>query len=292
MLEKIKLLFCIISGIAIKIYWSIKGIDSLVNLERSFSDRDIIVSLASYGRRAERVVYYTIISLFLQKKKPNRIILWLDADNWNDNNLPKRIKKLKEKGLEICFSDNQLKSYKKLVPTRINCPANIIITVDDDIFYPNNLIENLYKEHLNNPNSVIASYGKIPEADENNILLPYNSWKFVSRANGKAAMAIGYGGVLYPPNSLHRDFSNYDVFKQICPLADDIWFWVMEILNHTDRIIANSDRLTLYPIDLGQYIGHRKDSLAAVNVRNDYNDVQIRELFKKYSLGINDALQR
>ena len=28
------------------------------------------------------------------------------------------------------------------------------------------MIENLYKEHLTNPNSVIASYGKIPEADE------------------------------------------------------------------------------------------------------------------------------
>lgn len=291
MREKVILFFHIILGIVIKLYWSIKGVDSLEKLKRSFSDDDIIVSLTSYGRRAERVVNYSIISLFLQKKKPNRIILWLDADKWNDNNLPKRLMKLKEKGLEICYSENRLKSYTKLVPSKMRFPNNIIITVDDDIFYSNNLIENLYKEHIAHPNSVIASYGKMPGTDENNVFLPYNNWKFVSSSNQSAVIALGYGGVLYPPNTLHKDFSNYDMFKSICPLADDIWFWVMEILNHTDRVVANSDKLKLYPIDLGQYIGNRKDALAAENVRNDYNDVQIRELFNKYSLGVNDALK-
>ena len=90
----------------------------------------VIVSLTTYGRRV-RKVHYTIISLLRQSYKPDMVILWLDNENWNDQNLPNTLLKLKEKGLTIKYCAD-LKSYKKLIPALMEYPDSIIVTCDDD----------------------------------------------------------------------------------------------------------------------------------------------------------------
>ena len=80
-------------------------------------DNDIVVSLTSYGRRVRtNVVYYTLVSLLRQKTQPDKILLWLAEDEWNDEIIPVKLKRLKEKGVEILYC-RDIKSYKKLIPT-------------------------------------------------------------------------------------------------------------------------------------------------------------------------------
>ena len=56
--------------------------------------------MTSYGRRVAAVLPYTIISLLRQTYKPDRIVLWLDDEHWNDNNLPALLKRLKAHALQ------------------------------------------------------------------------------------------------------------------------------------------------------------------------------------------------
>ena len=82
-----------------------------MNINICNEDKRIIVSLTSYGRRVESVVYYTLVSLLKQRLMPDKIVLWLDNDNWCDNNLPPKISKLKQYGVDILYCKD-IRSYK------------------------------------------------------------------------------------------------------------------------------------------------------------------------------------
>ena len=95
---------------------------------------EIIISLTTYSLRIHNV-YIALESLLNQTIKPNRIILWLAEEEFNEANLPISVLRLKERGVEIRFCEDY-KSYKKLIPTLREFPEAIIITVDDDVIYP------------------------------------------------------------------------------------------------------------------------------------------------------------
>ena len=109
-------------------------------LHRNEDETDVIVSLTSYGKRVTDSVPYAIFSIFTQSVLPNRIVLWLDNDNWNDNNLPYLLKRIQKSGLEIYYCDD-IRSYKKLIPALRKFPNNPIITIDDDFYYNKDFIK-------------------------------------------------------------------------------------------------------------------------------------------------------
>ena len=76
---------------------------------------EIIISLTTYSLRIHNV-YIALESLLNQTIKPNRIILWLAEEEFNEANLPISVLRLKERGVEIRFCEDY-KSYKKLIPT-------------------------------------------------------------------------------------------------------------------------------------------------------------------------------
>ena len=112
-------------------------------LRRKEDESDIVVSLTSYGVRVNDTLPYTLYSLLCQTRVPNRIIVWLDNDNWNDDTLPPILKKIKEFGVEFRFVED-IRSYKKLIPALKSFPDNVIITVDDDLYYNPQTLEWLY----------------------------------------------------------------------------------------------------------------------------------------------------
>ena len=44
---------------------------------------------------------------------------------------------------------------------------------------------------------------------------------------------MGGSGCLIPPNSLHEDIFNTDLFMSLVPTHDDIYIWIMAILKGT-----------------------------------------------------------
>ncbi|MEZ3590602.1 MAG: hypothetical protein K1V84_06165 [Muribaculaceae bacterium] len=254
-----------------------------------YCDREIIVSLTSYGKRIYDVCY-TIESLMQQTLKPNKIILWL-SDELQNVSLPQSLKSQISRGLEIRYTKD-IRSYKKLIPALHEFPNAVIITVDDDAIYEFDIIDRMVQSYLGNPTKIYATRVHRIRVDNHNNLLPYNEWEWNAPNNedSKYLFFTGVGAVLYPPNALHPEVLNQNVFMNICPTADDIWFNAMARLNKTE--IAKVLTRTINSHDYLENPNVQDIGLVNINVLSSQkNDIQLRAVFNKYNLfqllGIN-----
>ena len=124
-------------------------------------DEKLIVSLTSWTARIN-YIENTLKILINNFVKPYKIILNLAIEEFPNKNLdlPESILKLLENdNFEINWVEKNNNVFKKLIPTLKKYKEDIIMTVDDDILYPNNMIGNIIKHYKklgrNNP----ISYG-------------------------------------------------------------------------------------------------------------------------------------
>lgn len=246
-------------------------------------DRDLIVSLTSYGEKLHKV-YLTIESLFHQTVKPGKIILWLDENKYhNEKAIPNTLLNQTSRGLEIQLCKD-VKSHTKLVPAILKYPNSPIITIDDDILYPIDFIEQLVKRYEFDGTKIYFYRGHQISFYDNDCSRPrpYLDWvKLGAKGTSIFNVPTGVRGILYPPHCLHDDVCNDKLFLKLCPYADDIWFKVMSLLKGTECELIS----TIHPEN--QFISLDIDentSLQSRNVKDGMNDVQIKELFNYYNL--------
>lgn len=256
--------------------------------KRIFDDSAVIVSLTTFPARINNV-WKVIGTLLLQKQENIRIILWLSREEFPFEVIPKKLKKLCKHGLEIKFVDDNLRSHQKYYYAFREFPKNIVITVDDDIFYPSNLITILMKEHVKNPNCIICHRGYEMTFDDKQKLNKYSKWSQVSifhepRFN---IMPTGVSGVLYPPGSYHKKIFDINAIKNVCFLADDLWLNFMCRLQGT-KVVHSGFLYGLITIISSQEI-----SLMSKNVNEGLNDMQIQSIneWAQKELGV-DFLNR
>lgn len=231
-----------------------------------------IVTLTSYGHRVESTAPYAICSLLNQTVLPDRIILWLAYDT----PVPLILIKLCEIGLEIKFC-RDLKSYKKLIPALVEFPDDVLVTADDDHFYPNNWFEQLKTAFLKDTSKIYVHRVHSMTFDNEQDLAPYRKWDFcvLSVLDERLIFPTGGGGILYPPNSLHAFCSNVDTFLAVAPTADDIWFWAMARLKGTKYAIIKDGYRFLRNID------PFNEGLWKINIKGE-NDRQMRNVINQY----------
>lgn len=248
-------------------------------------DEEIIVSLTSYGKRIYDV-YLAIESIMQGSIKPNRILLWLSEEEFSNKVLPQTLQKQVERGLEIRFCKD-IKSYNKLIYTLKEFPKACTITIDDDLIYNFDLVENLVAAHKNDPNCIWANRIHEMTYNKDGSLKSYLQWLFTVNhdcTNKKNNFFTGVGGVLYPPNSLHKEVFNEDVFMGICPTADDVWFNAMARLKGTE--IRKS--YTHSPNGEDFLVNESLQSEGLITINNNpnncQNNKQIKAVFEKYGI--------
>lgn len=252
----------------------------------------VIVSMTSYGRRLYASTPYAIFSILNQTVRPEKVVLWLDETKWNKDNLPKRIKRLILLGLEVEFCKD-IKVYTKLLPALKKYPDKSIITVDDDIWYSKRLVEKLHKCHSANSKCIIANEIAYPTY-ENGILNPPSKWIWIwgirkkekKQLDNNLVYALGVGGVLYPPNSLNGKVLEEEVFLKLCPFADDVWLYIMAVMNNTPRLF-NKQQGNKYPIDAFYQKTHYNSSLKDINSQRGgefNNDTQFQSVVDYYNV--------
>ncbi len=186
-------------------------------------ERQIIVSLASYRKRYG-TVGIVLKSLLFQTVKADRIIVWLDADI-PENKITEEMKAFSGYGVEYRHTSDELKAHKKYYYAMKEFPDEYIITVDDDVVYPDTLIESLWKAHLQNPGCICARRIHKMTFYRSGKLRPYLDWlwEFQSRVPSCLYCATGGSGILYPPHSLHETVFDMERLKSCCLDADDLW---------------------------------------------------------------------
>lgn len=202
----------------------------------------VIVSLTSYPPRMNKITI-CIKSLLNQYFKPDQVILWLAKEQYPnlENDLPKALLRLKSKGLTISWCDD-LKPHKKYYYTMKQNPDAVVITVDDDMNYPKNLIGKIYDSYLKNPHAVSCLRAHLIKFNSNGSLKKYKDWGFEDNTFvGKPTYRLlptGVMGILYPPRALPKDAFNKKAIKDNCLMTDDIWLKFMCTANGYPTVLV------------------------------------------------------
>lgn len=251
--------------------------------EDKLCESEVIISLTTFGSRIEKV-YLTIESIMQGVVKPNRIILWLAKDDFCMETIPATLLKQKERGLQIEFCED-IRSYKKLIPTLKKYPEACIVTIDDDVMYDIDFLDKLLRTHKQHPKNVLVNVAR-QIVVENGKVQSYIHWPHVAneaKIETPYIIGIGVGGILYPAHSLHEEVLNQEAFMKLCPYGDDIWFYAMAIKNHTQTMKSPTNHVD------GDFVDIYDESLETLSIQNtsaedNRNDKQFKAVFDKYQL--------
>lgn len=159
----------------------------------------IIVSVTSFPARIDRI-HYSIKSILAQKMKPDRIVVYLGDKEFEGIDLPGSLTELFDYGVEVRYRKD-LKPHTKYLYAMQDFPDDIVLTVDDDIYYRPNLIRDLYNAYLKHPQCVICTRAH-KMTDTNGVLDDYNLWDFET----KDICYWRRWSTLSSTSSLYRDF--------------------------------------------------------------------------------------
>ena len=199
--------------------------------------KKVIVSLTSFPA-AIPYAKDAIKSILAGNTLPDKVVLYLTFSQFEDSKIPSELTTLANNNplFEIRNYNEDIRSYRKLIPALKDFPNDIIVTIDDDVRYHKNMLQDLLDLHKKIPNVIIANRAKKIKRNA-----PYRQWKkyrwyhflFKKLKFNSKNIQTGVGGVLYPPNSLDQEMMDSDIFKEIAPTTDDIWFWAAAVANGT-----------------------------------------------------------
>lgn len=196
----------------------------------------VTISLTSYPKRIGFAAR-TVKSLINQTIKADRIILWLSEKEFNgqeDYSIPDELSQLiGVGGFEIRWVKENLKPHKKYYYVLQEFPDDIVITVDDDVIYSSTMLESLLNSYKKHPKAVSARWTRII-SKTNGEISKYINWKLNDFEYDKERfdlLAIGVGGVLYPPSCSNKKWFNKEKIIRFSNNQDDLWLKYCEIIS-------------------------------------------------------------
>ena len=236
---------------------------------------ELIVSLTSFPKRFP-TLHLTIQSLLTQSLAADRVILWLYAPDVK--RLPMRVRELIAHGLEIREINQDLRSYKKLIPSLSVFPEALIATADDDIYYPESWLEHLVDAYEPGAKHVIGCRAHRIKHRPDGRVAPYTEWGWELRgqAQGANVFLTGGAGTLYPPGALPAMALDSSIYMELCPTADDVW------INFMLRLNGFSAKKTGASLTVYDWMGSREHALGKRNVINGGNDEAMAAMIVRY----------
>lgn len=240
--------------------------------------KKVIVSLTSFPARID-ISYYAIKSLMLQSFKADKIILWLSHEQFSGKELPGKFDELIRRGLEIRFTEEDLRSHKKYYYIlQEQKPDEVVITYDDDIIYEKDSIEKLIKYHLLFPKCIICNRAQ-QILFNNETIEPFKKWPIfnnIKRGVPKIGMIPSTGaGCLYPYKILPKTAFNLEIIKKEVFTTDDLWIGFNNIISGNYLVKTLDHPATLICINNSQ-----KEALTTINNIEGENSRSVKRLLK------------
>ncbi|WP_220473351.1 glycosyltransferase family 2 protein [Vibrio sp. PID23_8] len=241
----------------------------------------VVVSLTTYNERLD-TVYLTLESILNQNVSGYDVYLWLSEEDCTENELPKSLRKLRDRGVKIKFVSENMRSYKKLsymynYVMKNKCTYDVIVTADDDILYPQNWLDGFLKKHVTYPNDVLCYRGHDLVCDgEGNFLYNASLNNNTSEDQGSInLLPTGVSGVFYPMTSLNEQVINFNEILKRAKYMDDIWYKGV-----TSSCGVISRRVYKKNIHFPPIISTLSTGLVKNNVTHNLNDKVINDVFE------------
>jgi hypothetical protein len=197
--------------------------------------------------------------------------------------LPDSIKQLEKSGYITIETCQDLGSGKKLIPALNKQGKLPIITIDDDLYFENDLFLHLMINYYLFPDTIIAARVHRLSVSESGNVLPFSDWhKHYDLSEGPSAdlMPTTGAGTLFPPKSMHEDASDVSLYTKLSHNTDDLWWYFQARRKGTlIRRLSGLDQLNF--IDSTQEVGLWK------NGNQNRNEVNLKALLSQYGNPIN-----
>lgn len=241
----------------------------------------MLVSLTSFPARLP-YLHHTLYSLLTQDYKDFHIALFLSSSELAPSKLPYILKIFTKLGLlTIHFVEENLRAYKKLFYALQTYPSHIIITIDDDQIYAPNTISLLLESYARFPRAIHThlAYDGAYMAD----ILKLDSATYCAiieeNAPHLALASVGVSGVLYPPRAFTQEFFNKQAIISLAPYNDDLWFYVMSVLNDIPKVLVKGALEHPKESSIAQ---DESPNLWEINCEQNRNYDQLRALLQAY----------
>ena len=246
---------------------------------------NIVVSLTSFPERIN-LVPLVIESILYQKMQPSQIVLWLSEEEFPSKlKLTRWLVDLQKRGLIIRFVEENLKPHKKYFYAFKAFPDSSILTIDDDEYYPPNLIMDFMQYHCKFPKVIIGSKAREITFFQNTFK-SYNDWVICKGFHPPSAnlLNIGSGGILYPSLSLSERIFDKNLLLQHALLADDLWIkFANENKDVKNMCIGHRFKQIFIPI----IAVNQTPSLFDLNVNQCSNDKVLHDLYENLSIDVS-----
>lgn len=237
----------------------------------------LIVSLTSYAKRFA-TLDLTIKSLLDQDIVIDQLLLWVSPEDLAQ--LPPSVRAL-EGAVFRAMPTKDIRSYTKLIPALRSHPECFILTADDDIHYPSDWARSIVEGYENGERMTVCRRAHMATVGSDGSTLPYQQWPHAvddagDRGPGFALFPTGVGGVLYPPGTFDAEVLREDVFLDLCPYADDLWFFWLELVGGVKRRrIGKNHKFIAWP-------STQEGGLLNDNLHLGRNDKQVTALEARY----------
>jgi hypothetical protein len=250
-------------------------------INRNPRDKKVVISFTSFPGRIDDV-WIVVECLFRQSYQADKIILWLSQAQFQGVELPKRLLDQRSRGLEIRFVEDDLRSHKKYIYALSEFRDDFIITVDDDLYYDENLISNLILLKEKYPNCIPTNRAHAIQFKSNSELQPYSLWLHNSFEEKPSLLLTPTGGfgTLYQLNQLNETYNDKSLIMKLAPHADDLWLKIQTLLRNTPVVTNrkyNKDPITIKSSQL--------EKLVSINVVDGGNDIQFKKILEHFNLG-------
>ena len=253
---------------------------SLMQIQRKELDWKFEVSVTSHPARFNALAL-SLSALKSQILQPQSINVFIAETDMAV--LPDSIKELEKSGFIKISPCEDLGSGKKLIPA-LKAQSNLpIITIDDDLYFENDLFLHLMINHYLYPNAIIAARVHQLAVNDSKDVLPFSTWhKHYDLSEGPSndLMPTSGAGTLFPPKAMHEDASNAALYRELSHNTDDLWWYFQARRKGTlVRRLSGLDLLNF--IDSTQDVGLWK------NGNQDRNEVNLQALLAQYGNPIN-----
>lgn len=241
----------------------------------------VVASLTSYPQRIKNA-WIGIETLLRQSVRPQALILVLSTEEFPNHEVPRRILDQKKRGLSILWVESNGRSYDKLIPVRGAFPGSTIVTFDDDKYFPRGLLSDLFEASQKHPEMVVGSRGwKITISTESSEIHYGEGWmRAFPGEKGDHLLTPGGNGCLYPYESLSPLVDDLDRALEICPTADDIWFW--------GALKKQGTKILCLGMPPHRPVGLLRQTRALSQTNETENDIQFQRALKFFSIEPSD----
>lgn len=241
-------------------------------------DKKIIISMATMPTRKNRLVEN--LPSILGQSHDFDIFLINVNNNVTDEDMEwyERFAK-QDARIKINRGDDKWRSCNKLLPALKMYPDDIIITIDDDIYYPVDCFKELIEQYEITPDCVIANEANPLKLDDN-VITYYNltTVKLLQKGWDKYLS----GCALFPPKIFEgSDLFDYDKMLACTDgLNDELWFWINSTINNVRVVCLNYVRT--FASEIKSEWSENEYRLCNINTKKDAIDdygKRIKEMY-------------